>query len=172
MRIGFGSKGAGGGDDGSGREEPPPDVYEAKIACIEDVGNHEERGQPGVTKRKVVVGLEIDWRTSKGRRPSLFKKFNCNLWSSSDGSKKSDFRTFLDTVIPEHVAKAQAKGEDVDTGAWVGKTVRVTVEHDARGRSVVRGFLKSKVSEDSLRIEGDWSQPFGLWKWLIENSVS
>lgn len=174
MRIGFGggvgSGGAGGGDDG--REEVPPDVYEAVICCIESVGQHEERNQPGVTKPKIVIGLEVDWRNSKGRRPSLFKKVNANLWANADGTKKSDLRAMLDVVRPGKVGEAFAAKTDVETSEWVGKTVRVTVEHDGRGRAQVKGFLKSKLQDNGMKIENDWSEPFGLWKWLLEHAVS
>lgn len=168
MRIGFGGQSSNNtGGDSSGNE-PPPDVYEAVIACIEDVGQHDDRNTPGVAKRKVIVGFEIDWRDGKGRRPSLFRKFNMNLWASADGSKKSDFRSFLDGVIPNEVQQAFDSGREVETDEWVGRTVRVTIEHDSRGRAVIKGFLKSKLTTP-MQTERDWSTPFGLWKWLLDN---
>lgn len=173
MRIGFSSGGNNSsGGDGSGHEEVPPDVYEAVICCIESVGQHEERNQPGVTKPKIVIGLEVDWRNSKGRRPSLFKKVNANLWANADGTKKSDLRAMLDVVRPGEVSKSFASGGDVETSEWVGKTVRVTIEHDGRGRAVIKGFLKSKLQDGGMKKENDWSAPFGLWKWLLEHAVS
>lgn len=167
MRIGFSGNNNQSNNDNSGNE-PPPDVYEAVIACIEDVGQHDDRNTPGVAKRKVIVGFEIDWRDGKGRKPALFRKFNLNLWANSDGSKKSDFRSFLDGVIPNAVQEAFDAERDVETGEWVGRTVRVTIEHDARGRAVIKGFLRSKVTTPPA-LERDWTQPFGLWKWLLDN---
>lgn len=168
MRIGFGNGNSGNSNPDNSGNEPPPDVYEAVICCIEDAGQHEDRNTPGVGKRKVVVGFEIDWRDTKGRKPALFRKFNLNLWANADGSKKSDFRSFLDVVIPSAVSDAFAAGHEVETSAWVGKTVRVTIEHDSRGRAQIKGFLKSKMSSP-MTTERDWSQPFGLWKWLLDN---
>lgn len=173
MRIGFGtSAGAGGEGGGGGGDEPPPDVYEAVIACIEDVGRHEERNMPGVTKQKIVVGLEVDWTDSKGRKPRLFKKFNANLWASADGKKKSSLREFFDIIAPGDVSKAFSEGREIDTSKYVGGTVRVTVEHDARGRATIRGFVKTKLAPNALKVYHDWSQPFGLWKWLLENKTA
>lgn len=167
MRIGFSGNSNQNSGDNMGNE-PPPDVYEAVIACIEDVGQHDDRNTPGAARRKVIAGFEIDWRDPKGRKPALFRKFNMNLWASADGAKKSDFRSFLDGVMPNAVQEAFDEKRDVETGDWVGKTVRVTVEHDARGRAVIRGFLRSKVTK-APDLERDWTQPFGLWKWLLDN---
>lgn len=175
MRIGYSPKGNT-GSDGSGNnggfEDPPADIYEAVICCIEDVGHHNDPGKPGVTNPMIVVGIElVDCRDSKGRPFALFSKMRTNLWSSPTGDKCSNFRKFLDTVLPGEVASVISVGAEIDTDKWVGKTVRVNVETNARGRAVIKNFLKSKKPEAVVEPERDWSQPFGLWRWLIQNAA-
>lgn len=170
MKIG--GNAAGNGNSGGDREGPEADIYEGVIGVISDVGLHDDRNSPGVPKRKVVVGVEIDWRDSKGRREVLFKKFNLSLWRKEDGSKSSDFRAFLDGARPDAVAKSLADGKDIDTDEWVGVPVRVQVEVDAKGRAFIKGFMRSKAkpgAPDTMKPERDYGEPFGLWKWLLAN---
>lgn len=168
MKIGISNSSS--DNNGGDREGPEADIYEGVIGVIADVGLHDDRNSPGVPKRKVVVGVEIDWRDSKGRRETLFKKFNLSLWRKADGSKSSDFRAFLDGVRPDAVAQAMAAAKDVDTDEWLGQPVRVQVEVDAKGRAYIKSFMRSKAKPGSMVAERDYSEPFGLWAWLVKNA--
>ncbi|MEB3198835.1 MAG: hypothetical protein VKP62_16710 [Candidatus Sericytochromatia bacterium] len=170
MRIG-GNFGGGSGAGADPREAPEPDIYEAVICLIEPVGKHKERNDPDRSKEKVCIGFELEWRNSKGQREILFRKHTLGLWKSPDGTKATDFRVLLDTVFPDKVAGILAAGGEIETNDWVGRQVRVQVETDARGRAIIKGVMRSKKdgTPEAMRAERDCSQPFGLWKWLIEN---
>lgn len=173
MRIGTESAaGTGGGGD---RKQPEADVYDAVIGCIEDVGIQKGFGDKP-PRRVVVIGVELiqtasgePYRGEKGEREVLFKKYNLNLWRKDDGSKMSDFRAFLDGIKPGRVAEVWAVGGEVDTAEWVGLPVRVTVDHDAKGRAMVKGFMKSKAAPGTFKLERDYTQPFGLWDYLLKH---
>lgn len=150
-------------------ESPEPGVHLAIIARIADAGVHEDRNRPGAVQRKVVVYLElVEARKSNGERFCLQKKMNLSLFKSA--TKCSDFRGMLDTVLADEVAKRMAEGKDVDTDAFVGKTIMVVTEHDARGRAVVKGFARSRSTE-RVSLENDYSTDFGLHAWLLANQA-
>lgn len=142
------------------REQPDPgDVYAAVVGCIEDVGFQAAPGQEA--KRKVAIGFELAWKDSKGRREVLFRKCNLNLWKKADGLKSSDLRAILDVLRPG------ADNSEADTVDFVGLPCRVLVGKDAKGRAKVESVLPPKG--EIIKPERDYTQPFGLWKWLLEH---
>lgn len=185
MRIGFNSS-----QEGTEYEQPLEGEWEAVIGVIADVGIHKD--VRGISKRKVVVGLElvarkaeeddgaggarVSWvpeRDEKGRRFVLFRKYNATLWRANDGKKQSDLRSVLDGLKPGMVEAAEKAGTEVDTMAWVGCPCRVSVEWDAKGRADVTGILKPRAYKNASqapRVERDYAQPFGLWSWLVKNA--
>lgn len=172
MRIGMEAMDGSGGSD---RKQPPEDVYDGVIGAIEDVGIQKGFGDKP-PRRVVIIGVELvqtasgePYRSDKGEREVLFKKYNLNLWKKQDGTKQSDFRAFLDGLRPNAVAEAHAAGLEVDTDGWVGLPVRVTVDHDAKGRAKVNGFMRSKAAPGTFKAERDYSQPFGLWDYLLKH---
>lgn len=155
-------------EGGGNWKAPPVDIYEAVIGCIESVGL-----QPGFKagdspRKKVVVGLELDWRDEKGRREVIFWKG----LPMADRSTKGGvwLGDIMEAALPGRLEKIKAAGEPVDTLSWIGATLRVGITHDAKGKAKISTVLPSKAP-GALKCERDYSQPFGLWSWLLKNRV-
>ncbi len=151
------------GSDEPRKQPDAGETYAAVIGCITDVGIQPGfGGQP--PKRKVCVGFEVDWRDEKGARAVLFQKYNLNLWKG-DGDKASELRKLFDTLRPG------ADNSDVETQDFVGMNCRVLLKQDGKGNSRIDRVLPPSKNSTPIRAEKDYSEPFGLTKWLLGNRM-
>lgn len=152
-----------GASDGPREQPAANETYEAVIGTIEDVGV-----QPGFKDQgprpMVCIAFELSERDSKGGHFVLFQKYGLNLFKSKDGSKVSNLRALFDTLRPG------TDNSEVDTADFVGMNCRVLVSHDAKGRARVDRVLPAKPGQ-GVKAEKDYSEPWGLTKWLLDNRV-
>ena len=142
------------------------EVYEAVIAGAWDCG-----WQPGHAgkkpRRTLCVAIELEWTDRTGRREVVFSKYGMSLYASKDGGKRSGLRALFDTVFPDR------DNSEADTDDLRGKPIRVLIEHNRKGDKVyanIKSVTRSKAPIGPP--QRDYSQPFGLWKYLTANQMT
>lgn len=164
--------------EGSKREVPASGLYKATVAQFWDVGVQPPRDPKEQPKRKVCIALELvadalsgkEARDSKGRRFVIFKDANQSLFKQ-DGKPTAHLRAFLDTIHPRMVDEMLKDTGDIDTNAWVGEGVLVQIESDGT-RAKAKSFMPWPAGTVPVALEGKYTEPFGLAKYLISKAIS
>lgn len=157
-------------------EQPPDGIYRGVVAAIYDVGLQAPMNEKEPPAEKVCVAIELvsnavtgqEWRDSKGQRHTTFKDFRKNLFR---GDKKVAYlREFLDTIHPNMVESMLKDTGDVDTDAWIREGVLVSIKSNGK-RAKADSFMPWPAGSVPPSPEKDYSQPFGLAKWLLDKAL-
>lgn len=144
-------------------EYEQPDTTEphaAVIAGLWDVGMQESNyGGKRKVQHKVCLAWELDARDSKGRRFVLYEKFTLSMFEKAPLRKLADL---LDKDTPKERYALRAR--------LIGRCALLQLGLDTKGKAKVTGWVGLPKGMPKVVAEGDYTEPRGLAKWLIENA--